>query len=276
MALPADQQPRTRLPAGRRSDLATYVDLVGQVTVHDLAARFGVSIDTIRRDLDQLDDTGRVVRTHGGAVSVAVSNRADRGLSVRLHLQAAEKEAIASTAASLVTDGSVVIINAGTTTLAVARALHDQRDLIIATNNLLLPSAISSKVFRELYVFGGSMRIHTQSTTGPIRFPATDGHDIIVRADLALIAVGAVAVEGGYTNSNLAEAIMMREMMQQSEKVAILADSSKFDRRLFAKVADLGLPDYFITDNPPPPPLRQALDDAGVAVLYPIDTSQAG
>jgi DeoR family fructose operon transcriptional repressor len=271
MSEPADQL-RSQLPAGRRSDLATYLDQVGEVTVHELAHRYGVSIDTVRRDLDHLHSGGRVVRTHGGAVSVAVQNRTDRGLSVRLHLQAAEKAAIGAVAADLVTDGSVVIMNAGTTTLAVARALQERRDLTIATNNLLLPGVISAKTFRELYVFGGAMRIHTQSTTGPVRFPTTDGQDISISADLAFVAVGAVSADGGYTTSNLSEALMMREMMQQSAKVAVLADSSKFDRRLFAKVADLGLADYFVTDREPPPTLRQAFDDAGVVVLCPPST----
>jgi DeoR family fructose operon transcriptional repressor len=264
-----DQQSRLQLPAGRRSDLATYVDDAGEVTVHELADRYGVSIDTIRRDLDHLHSGGRVVRTHGGAVSIAVHNRADRGLSVRLHLQAAEKEAIGTIAAELVADGSVIIVNAGTTALAFARALHERRDLTIATNNLLLPGAISEKAFRELYVFGGAMRIHTQSITGPVRFPSTDGQDISISADLAVIAVGGVSAEGGYTTSNLSEAIMMREMMQQSAKVAVLADSSKFDRRLFATIAELGIAHYLVTDKEPPPALRTALDDSGVNVLFP-------
>ncbi len=276
MTAPIDEQSRLQLPAGRRSDLATYLDQVGEVTVHELANRYGVSIDTVRRDLDHLHGNGRVVRTHGGAVSVAVQNRTDRGLSARLHLQATEKEIIGTIAAQLVADGSVLIVNAGTTTLAVARALHERRGLTIATNNLLLPGAISEKVFRELYVFGGAMRIHTQSTTGPVRFPAADGHDVAISADLALVAVGAVSAEGGYTTSNLSEAVMMREMMQQSGKVAVLADSSKFDRRLFATVAELGLAHYFITDREPPPALLTALRDAGVIVLCPpSDTSSS-
>jgi DeoR family fructose operon transcriptional repressor len=259
---------RSQLPAGRRSDLAKYLDVVGQVTVHELADRYGVSIDTIRRDLDYLHSGGRVVRTHGGAMSVAV-HPADRGFSVRLHLQASEKETIGALAADLVADGSIVIINAGTTTLAVARALHNRRDLTIATNNLLLPGVISEKAFRELYVFGGVMRIHTQSTTGPVRFPTADGQHISISADLAMVAVGAVSADGGYTSSTLSEALMMREMIQQSAKVAVLADSSKFDRRQFATVGDLGLADYLVTDREPPPALRQALDDAGVVVVCP-------
>jgi DeoR/GlpR family transcriptional regulator of sugar metabolism len=176
----------------------------------------------------------------------------------------------------LVSDGSVIIVNAGTTTLAVARALHERRGLTIATNNLLLPGAISEKVFRELYVFGGAMRLHTQSTTGPVRFPAADGYDVTISADLALVAVGAVSAEGGYTTSNLSEAVMMREMMQQSAKVAVLADSSKFDRRLFATVADLELADYLITDREPPPALRAALHGSGVTVLCPPPDRSAG
>lgn len=201
-------------------------------------------------------------------MSVAV-HPADRGLSVRLHLQAAEKETIGAIAAGLVSDGSIVILNAGTTMLAVARALHDRRDLTIATNNLLLPGAISEKAFRELYVFGGPMRIHTQSTTGPVRFPTADGQDMSISADLAMVAVGAVSADGGYTSSTLSEALMMREMMQQSATVVVLADSSKFNRRQFAAVGDLALADYFITDKAPPPELQQAFDGAGVKVLHP-------
>ena len=270
---PNHRETRAQLPAGRKSDLATYVDKVGEVTVHELTERYGVSLDTIRRDLDQLHTSGRIVRTHGGAVSTAVQNRGDRGLSVRLHLQATEKAAIAEIAAGLVADSSVIILNAGTTALAVARALHDRRDLIIATNNLLVPEIISTKAFRELYMFGGSVRIITQGTTGPVRFPSPEGQDISVRADLALVAVGAVAAESGYTTSNLAEAVMMREMMQQSDKVVVMADSSKFDRRLFAQVADLGQANYFITDTSPPPVLGKALEDAGVMILHPPVTA---
>jgi DeoR family fructose operon transcriptional repressor len=102
------------LPAGRRSDLAQFVAENGQVTVALLAERYGVSIDTIRRDLDQLDADGVLVRTHGGAVSGTSRPPIDRGLDVRLRMQPEEKEAIAERAAGLVEDGSVIIINAGT------------------------------------------------------------------------------------------------------------------------------------------------------------------
>ena len=90
-----------------------------------------------------------------------------------------------------------------------------------------------------------------------------------IQADLAFIGVGSVSEDDGYWTSNLAEAGMMREMMDRSAKVAIVADASKFERRLFAQVSDLSAADYLITDAPPPPTMARALADAGVIVLTP-------
>ena len=260
---------RRRLPAGRKADLATYVEQTGQVTVADLAAHFEVSIDTIRRDLDQLDREGVLIRTHGGAVSAASGQLKDRALDVRLRMQTEEKERIARLAGNLVEDGSVIMLNAGTTTLAVARALRNHRDLTIATNNLRIPAEIAPSAFRDLYVFGGAVRAITQATTGPVTFTMTPGGaDVDIRCDLALIAVGAVD-ESGYSTSNLGDAAMMSEMIQRAERTAILADSSKFDRRLFAQVTGLERADYFITNTPPTPKLLAALAQADVEVITP-------
>lgn len=258
-----------RLPAGRKADLAAYVEDQGQVTVADLAAHFGVSIDTIRRDLDQLDRKGIVVRTHGGAMSTAIAPVRDRGLDVRLGLQVAEKEAIARIAAGMIEDGAVIMLNAGTTTLALARALRNHRDLTIATNNLRIPGELSPGVFRDLYVFGGAVRAITQATTGPVTLAMnSSGGEVDIRADFAFVAVGAVD-DSGYSTSNLGDATMMAEMIQRAERTAILADSSKLGRRLFAQVAPLEGADYIITNAVPAPPLASAFTSAGLTVLAP-------
>ena len=270
-----DDQP-LRLPAGRKADLAAYVTEVGEVTVSALASRFGVSADTIRRDLDQLDADGFLVRTHGGAVSIAVMPSTEKKLDVRLRLQRSAKEKIGAVAAGLVENGSVVMINAGTTTLSVVRHLEDHRELTIATNNLRIPTEISPKVCRDLYVFGGAVRLSGQATIGPIGFQFSDsGNDLDLHCDLALISVGAVSAESGFSTSNLAEALMMSEMISRATKVAILADSTKFDRRLFAQVADLASVDYLVTDASPPAGLREALRENGVEVLLPPSLSVA-
>jgi DeoR family fructose operon transcriptional repressor len=258
-----------RLPAGRKADLLAFVTDAGQVTVGELSERFQVSIDTVRRDLDQLDRDGLLIRTHGGAVSIADGPRTDRGLDVRLRMQISEKETIASLAADLVEDGSVIMLNAGTTTLAVARALRKHRELTVATNNLRIPAEISPKALRDLYVFGGAVRTIAQSTTGPVVFAMNPGGaEIDIQCDLALLAVGAVS-ESGYSTSNLADAAMMSEMIQRAAKTAILADSSKFGRRLFAQVGALEAADYLVTDRAPEGELAQALAQAGVTTLAP-------
>ncbi|WP_433364010.1 DeoR/GlpR family DNA-binding transcription regulator [Actinoplanes sp. CA-142083] len=264
-----DKDDRQRhLPAGRKAQLATYVAEAGQVTVGELAERFGVSIDTVRRDLDQLAAEGSLVRTYGGAVSLStVSRTTDRAVDQRLSVQEQEKEKIAAMAAALVQDGSTIMINGGTTTLALARSLGQHRDLTVATNNLLVPGALPATAVRDIYVFGGAVRALTLATIGPVSFRANTGAELDISCDLALIGVGAVAAEAGYTTSNLAEAAMMQEMISRAARVAILADSSKFGRRLFAQVSELGAADYLITDTAPPPDLREALEANGVELL---------
>lgn len=258
--------PKRRLPAGRKADLAAFVEQVGEVTVGGLAEHFRVSIDTIRRDLDQLDREGVVVRTHGGAVS-AEAQLKDRALDVRLRMQTEEKEKIARLAAGLIDDGAVIMLNAGTTTLALARALRNHRDLTIATNNLRIPAEISPSVFRDLYVFGGAVRAITQATTGPVTFTMTPGGpEVDIRCDLALIAVGAIDT-AGFSTSNMGDANMMAEMIQRADRTAILADSSKFGRRLFAQVTTLDRADYLVTDTPPESAFATALAQAEVEVI---------
>ncbi|MBB2976943.1 DeoR family fructose operon transcriptional repressor [Microbacterium endophyticum] len=258
-----------RLPAGRKADLAAYVAGNGQVTVTDLAEHFGVSIDTVRRDLDQLHREGALIRTHGGAVSATDGGLRDRGLDVRLRMQVEEKESIARIAAEMVNDGAVIMLNAGTTTLSVARALRNHHDLTIATNNLRIPAEIAPSAFRDLYVFGGAVRAITQATTGPVVFTmAAGGPEVDIRCDLALVAVGAID-ESGFSTSNLGDAAMMAEMIERAEKTAILADSTKLGRRLFAKVAPLERADYLITDAAPESGLLDALAEADVALHTP-------
>jgi DeoR family fructose operon transcriptional repressor len=262
------------LPAGRKAQLAAYVADTGQVTVAELAERFGVSIDTVRRDLDQLSADGVLVRTYGGAVSLSTVSRTDRAVDQRLTLQEQEKEKIAALAAALVQDGSTIMINGGTTTLALARNLRQHRDLTVATNNLLVPAALPPTAIRDIYVFGGAVRSLTLATIGPVSFRANGGADLDIACDLALIGVGAVAADAGYTTSNLAEGGMMREMISRAARVAILADSSKFGRRLFAQVSDLASADYLITDAMPPPDLRDALAASDVELITPAASTR--
>ncbi|MGO3721806.1 DeoR/GlpR family DNA-binding transcription regulator [Microbacterium gubbeenense] len=262
-----DRRKDRQLPAGRKADLAAYVAAHGQVTVAELSEEFSVSIDTVRRDLDRLNAEGRLIRTHGGAVSNDLGTPPDQGLGVRLHIRVAEKDQIGAEAAKLIADGSVVFINGGTTALAFARHLRDHHDLTIATNNVVLPAEVSPSAIRELFLFGGSVRTVTQATTGPVSFrPTADGPAMDVQADTAVIGVGAISA-AGYSTSNLGDSAMMGEMMKHANTVVVLADSSKFNHRLFARIDGLEAADCLVTDAAPTGELAEALATAGVEVI---------
>lgn len=254
------------VPAGRREQIAAFVSGSGPVSVRTLAARFLVSNDTVRRDLDQLASEGRLVRTHGGAMSRTAVPARDGG-AFDLAFTPAKGE-VGALAATLVQDGSVIMVNAGATAVAMARQLHGRRDLTIVTNNLLIPPAIPAESCRFMYVLGGEVRMSGQSTIGAVGQQLA-GSGLDIRCDLALISIGGVTLERGYSTGDLPEAVMMHEMMSRAAKVAILADSSKYGRQLFANVADLGEADYFVTDVAPPSELRDALTAHGVEILTP-------
>jgi DeoR family glycerol-3-phosphate regulon repressor/DeoR family fructose operon transcriptional repressor len=132
-----------------------------------------------------------------------------------------------------------------------------------------VPGALPPTAIRDIYFFGGAVRTLTLATIGPVSLRASSGVELDISCDLALIGVGAVSADAGYTTSNLAEAAMMREMISRAARVAILADSSKFGRRFFAQVSELSAADYLITDTMPPPDLREALAASEVEVITP-------
>jgi DeoR/GlpR family transcriptional regulator of sugar metabolism len=251
------------LPGRRRTLLTEFVNEHGQATVVDLADAFSVSADTVRRDLDWLARQGAVSRTYGGAVTVAGLATADTSFSDRTSVQREEKNLIASAAAERIADGETVILNGGTTTLAVARALGVRRNLTIVTNNLRLPGALPPGAVRDVYLVGGSCRLASHVTIGPVSFPGTGG----ISADVAVIGVGGIAPRAGLTTSNLQEAQMMAEMIESAQRTIVVADSSKFGRSAFAHIVQLGAIGMLITDRAPEAELLDALSAAQVAVV---------
>lgn len=263
----------SRLPASRKAEVAAYVNRLGQVTVSALAERFGVSADTIRRDLDQLDSDGQLIRTHGGAMSTSAVPWHDTSLDDRSRLQAAQKDTIGRLTSDLVVDGNVLFINGGTTTLALIPHITERRELIIATNNLSLPPLLNDDICRDLYVIGGHVRISGLVTVGPVSFSSSiSDTENDIHVDLAIIGVGAIDTEGVST-SNLDEAAMLHQMARRAQRVAVLADTTKHNRRLFASVCGWSSVNYLVTNDRPTGELAEALAEAGVEVLAPTDPS---
>jgi DeoR family transcriptional regulator, fructose operon transcriptional repressor len=257
-----------RLPALRKDELAAYVTKRGEVRVAEIAAHFGVSVDTVRRDLDELAAVGRLKRTHGGALRNDPLSTMEISLAERMSVEDEAKAQIGELAASLVEDGQTILLNGGTTTLAVLHHLAPRRDLTLITNNLWAPGRVPRDCVRDMYLIGGTVRLTAQVTLGPVEFGGVSGsHSHRIHADIALIGVGGIAAGLGYSTSNLHEARMLCEMMDSSRQVVVLADRSKFGRRTFAQIAAFEAADIVVTDPPVDAEIAEALAAAEVTVM---------
>jgi DeoR family transcriptional regulator, fructose operon transcriptional repressor len=266
-----------RLPALRKDEVAAHVSEVGEVTITELATHFGVSVDTVRRDLDELAAVGRLKRTRGGAVRNDPLSSMEISVTQRLSVHDTAKSRIGELAATLVEDGQTILLNGGTTPLAVLPHLAGRRNLTIVTNNLWASGRVPWECARDVYLIGGTVRPSAQVTLGPVEFAGANGsHSHRIHADIALISVGGVAADLGYSTSNLQEARMLCEMMSSSRQVAVLADRSKFGKRTFAQIAALDAADIVVTDGPVDPELAEALATAGVAVMAVGETGRPG
>jgi DeoR/GlpR family transcriptional regulator of sugar metabolism len=251
------------LPGRRRALLTAFVNEHGQATVAELASAFNVSTDTVRRDLDTLAQRGAVARTYGGAVTLSGLASTDSSFSDRTSVHLDAKRAIGTATAERIADGETVLLNGGTTTLAVARALRVRRNLIIVTNNILLPAEVPAESVRDVYILGGSCRVASNVTLGPVAFPGMEG----VSADVAVIGVGGVSARAGLSTTNLQEAQMMAQMIESAQRTIVVVDSSKFGRNAFAHIARLDAIDSLVTEKAPDPELAQVLTDAGVDIV---------
>ena len=250
------------LPALRQSRLLELLRDRRQVTVAELVALFDVSRDTIRRDLDLMEQRGLLVRTHGGAVRKDQMVRVDTALGLRMGAHAENKQRIARAAAGLIRDGETLLVNGGSSTCAFAAALVDRRDLTIVTNNLRLPPLTPAAAVRAIYVLGGTYWSVPQVTIGPIGLPGVAGFN----ADTAVIGVTALAV-GGITMGRLDEATETASMVALAKRTIVLADHSKFSTAAFAMIAGYDTIDHLVTDAKPPPDIAEALERGGVQVI---------
>jgi len=255
-----DVRPRL-LPEERRRRIAAAVTRDGVARLDELAASIGVSVDTVRRDIDGLHAEGLVERTRGGAVA----REARAGilpLDARIASQSPGKRAIARAAAELIVDGSSLLVNGGSTTLAFAGALSGRRRLSVVTNSLRVPSALSSAVVAQVHVLGGRVDPEIDATVGSEVFRG----DAAIAADVAVVSVGGLSAARGLSMSGPDEAALTAAMIGAAARTVVLCDAAKFGREALVRVGGLTAVDVLVTDEPPPPRLRAALDEAGVEV----------
>jgi DeoR family glycerol-3-phosphate regulon repressor/DeoR family fructose operon transcriptional repressor len=250
------------LPAVRRAEMLRIVKQFGQITVTEMSARFEVSLDTIRRDLDILADQGLISRTHGGAMPIDGMASADSPFEQRINAHQVAKTNIGRAAVRLISSGETLIVNGGSTALAFAASLGDLQRLTVVTNNVSLPAAIPASAVSSLYLLGGEIRRGAHVTLGPVGFVGTRR----IAADTAVIGIGGIS-EDGVSTSQIEEATMMADMIAAARRTIVIADKTKFGRLGFAFVAPLDQLDVLVTDEEPPRELKVALEAAGVRIV---------
>ncbi|MEX5728209.1 DeoR family glycerol-3-phosphate regulon repressor [Rhodovulum iodosum] len=233
----------------------------GKVTVDDLAARFGVTLQTIRRDLTELAEAGRLERVHGGAI--LPSGTTNIGYQERRALNADAKAAIARACAARVPGDASLFLNIGTSTEAVARELLHHRNLMVVTNNMNVANILVANRDCEIIVTGGQLRRTDGGLVGSLA-AGTIGQ---FKFDLAVIGCSALDRDGDMLDFDIQEVGVSQAILRQSRRTFLVADQSKRQRTAPARIASLAEIDTVFTDRPLPPDLQRRCAEWGTEVV---------
>ena len=248
----------------RRQRLLELITRQGYATLDELVRALGVSESTVRRDLEALDLSGSVKRTHGGAV-YAGEVRSMPAFDERTGTAVAEKRAIGQAAAALLEDGDTVLLDGGTTTLEVARALIGRR-IQVVTNSLPIAQLLASSQQTDLILIGGYVYPRTGVALGPMAIATMQS----IRVRWAILGAGGVVPDGIY-NSNLLLVETERQMMSCGQEVMIVADHTKFGRLALARLCGLNEISSLVVDSGLSAEHRAVLGAAGVVIHIATD-----
>ena len=231
----------------------------GAVTVEALAEQFGVTLQTVRRDVKLLSDAGLLARFHGGVrmPSSTVENIAYRQ---RQELNESAKQRIARAVAKAVPNGCSLILNIGTTTEAIARELLRHKGLRVITNNLNVAAILADNAECEVIVAGGVVRSRDRGIVGEVTV------DFIkqFKVDIGLIGISGIEADGTLRDFDYREVTVARAIIEHSRQVWLASDHSKFNRPAMVELARLSQIDTLFTDATPPTPFPALLAEAGV------------
>lgn len=245
----------------RRRAIVEMLHRDGRVLVTDLAKHFRTSQITIRKDLEVLDSQGRIHRTHGGALPLQTGALLDPTLREKEKLHRKEKMRIAAAAARMVEEGQCVLLDSGTTTTAIARALRDMGKLTVITNAINIAAELAGTHI-EVILTGGMLRKNSFSLVGPVAEQTLRQ----LSADILFLGVDGFDTKAGLFTPNLLEAQVNRIMVEISRTSVAVCDSSKFGRRSLCNIMPTTAVSQVITDRNVGKEDLQAMRDVGIKV----------
>ena len=235
----------------RHSEILQLARAEGRVLVEDLAARFGVSLQTARRDLASLCESGALARVYGGAM--LPSGVANIGYEQRRQMGAAAKARIAAACARDIPDGASVFLNIGTTTEAVARALLGHKNLLVVTNNINVANILGPSGAAEIVVAGGSLR----PSDGGLVGDATAEFIRQFKLDYAVIGASALDADGDLLDYDFREVRVTQAILASARLRFLVADAGKFARKAPVRICNVTALDMLITDAALPVPVAR-------------------
>ncbi|HXF36796.1 MAG TPA: DeoR/GlpR family DNA-binding transcription regulator [Actinomycetota bacterium] len=245
----------------RRQEIASRVRGDGRADVTELASRYRVTPETIRRDLTELERRGVLRRVHGGAISID-RFRAEPALAEKAGAMIREKARIAEAALAFVPQQGSALLDAGTTTLALAR-VFPARELSVFTNAMPVGLELAAHQALQLTVIGGRVRGRTLAHVDDWALRALSD----LRVDVAFIGTNGLTVERGLSTPDPSEAAVKREMVRAAQQVVVLADRTKVGVDSTVRFAPIEDVDVLVTDRGLDPRHRAALEEAGVEVV---------
>ena len=247
----------------RHGDILKLLEAEGSSSVGAIARALGVSAETIRRDLRPLADAGSVVRMHG-AVGLA-GMFGEPPFARRMRENAAAKTAIARHLAATIRDGDTLMLDTGTTTSFLARALVAHRRLTVVTNSSDIARTLATRNGNRVFMAGGELRPDSGAAFG------ASAIEFVARFQVrhAIISAGAIDAEG-VMDFDLHEAEFARTVLACGERRIVVSDASKFGGRGFVRVCGFGSLDLVVTDRAPPTPIATALTAAGGRVVLAV------
>jgi DeoR family transcriptional regulator, glycerol-3-phosphate regulon repressor len=233
----------------------------GRVLVDDLAREFSISVQTIRKDLNEICDKGLLKRSHGGAVFP--SGVENMEYESRRRIAADEKTAIGRAAASLVPNNSSLFINIGTTTEAVSQALLGHTGMMVITNNINVANRMRIYPEFEVVIASGIVR----GSDGGIVGEAAVDFIKQFKVDYAVIGVSAIDEDGALLDFDYREVKVAQAIIANARHVILVSDSTKFDRTAPVRIAHVSQVHSFITDRCTLPSIRRICAEAGVDLI---------
>lgn len=252
----------SQLKSERHRQIRQFIQENGQATVSELCSLFNVSPATIRRDLEEMDGMGWIMRDHGGALRIE-PKAVEPPILKRIGILTEEKQRIGQAAAQLVNSGETIFIGSGTTTLEVARHLNVGGSLTVITNALNIAYELVNDGTITLIVIGGLVRNSELSLIGHITEQALKE----LRADKVFLGIHAVSIRDGLTNDYLPETMTDRAILQIASETILVADHTKLGKVATSHVAPITAISKLVTDRKAAPEFISEVEALGIETI---------